>query len=88
MHRNKITAIRTDTIEQWTFSRSIGVSEDIVCEICGAASEWLSLAYAMQASGLSAAAVCTLAESGTLHSIQTREGHLLICKVSLANTKL
>jgi hypothetical protein len=48
MHRNKITAIRTDTIEQWTFSRSIGVSEDIVCEICGAASEWLSLAYAMQ----------------------------------------
>lgn len=89
MHRKKITAIRTDTIEQWTFRRPIGLWENTDCDMCGGPSEWLTLACASQSTGLSTAAVCALAESGGFHAIQTCEGHLLVCKTSLAsNTKL
>src|SRR5688572_23018816 len=82
MRHRKLTAIRTETLEQWIVRRQRIADVMADCEQCGA-SEWLSITDACMTSRLTSAELCGLAEGGAIHSSHTSEGHLLICAASL-----
>jgi len=86
MYRRKLTTIKTQTIEQVVISvvnADPGVSD---CADCG--SGLLALAEAESEYGLSVAALRNLIESGRIHSSQTIDGHLLICRRSIESKNL
>src|SRR5690349_10244620 len=55
------------------------------CRECGNEVQILTLDGAISLSGIRTAELVRLAETNTVHSIETSTGHLLICKESLEN---
>ncbi|HUR99211.1 MAG TPA: hypothetical protein VMZ26_14180 [Pyrinomonadaceae bacterium] len=83
MRRKKLTAIRTETVEQIVIRGTFGAAAHLSCGRCGTSSVWLSIADACVVSEFSLVELCRFAATGEVHSSQTTEGHLLICGQSL-----
>ena len=82
MNKSAKLTIRTETLERWVLHRKRNMDEIAICVQCGS-SRWMSLADASTTAGLTHAEICRHEERGVIHSLHTREGHLLICRASL-----
>ncbi|MBK7705926.1 MAG: hypothetical protein IPN69_24035 [Acidobacteria bacterium] len=71
------TTIRLERYEKTVFGRRVGFRG--FCETCGKETEHLTVAQVAVRSERSERTVFQLTESGSLHSVDSRDGQLLIC---------
>lgn len=75
--------ITTKTREIFIVRRDARCGFPALCALCEAPTEMLSLDEAVSVSALSARQIIRRLEAETLHSMETVDGHLFICRNSL-----
>ncbi len=78
--RKHITRVTVET--ERTFVVSTGASV-LACDLCGGQAVMVTLNEAARISGMSELKLCRLVESGSVHSIESKDGLLFICLASL-----
>ena len=83
MPSTKKILITTETHEQFILRVIGGKRAFGFCRECGRETELLTIDQAVSSSGIRSVQLIHLAESGSIHSLETDRGHLLFCSDSL-----
>jgi len=79
MGKNKTTSIRTETSELWIISRTGSHSSPSWCERCACEVRWLTFGDAAKVNEMGAGKLSLLMDSGSVHTNEMPEGHILFC---------
>ena len=82
--KTKTYLITTRKREIFIIRHNAGRGFRAACEVCRAETEMLSLDEAVTLSGRSAREIFRQIEAETVHSMETADGHLFVCRDSLS----
>ena len=87
--RSKAKKLLITTQRHEIFVIDLGAAALVVgyCETCGAEAEMLTLDSAVKVSGISARLIIERIGKAQIHSIEIANGHLLICRNSLSESR-